>query len=166
MSAQFDAFWAAYPRREGKANCQKLWQQKKLDDLSLVIVAHLKKRVQDDQKWKDGYIKMPLTWLRGECWTDEYQTVKPKWTPGKSVEDSLPRIPDPQQCPYKVMLNLRLLGYLLQRKGVDTDKLRNAVRVRNEIAGEMKLMWGDKANNEELKDLSDGYLRKLKAALV
>ena len=166
MSAQFDAFWAVYPRREAKAACVKKWQAKKLDDKADLIVAHLKKRVKVDKKWLDGYIPMPATFLSQERWLDEYQTVQPRFVPGKSVEDSLPRIPDPQQDPYKVMLNLRLLGYLLQRKGVSTDKLRNAVRVRNEIAGEMKLMWGDKANNEELKDLSDGYLAKLKAALA
>ena len=162
----FDAFWLAYPKKVGKASALKKWNLKHLDDKATFIVEHVKKRAKDDKRWADGFVLDPATFLNQERWDDDYERTKPKWTPGKSVEDSLPRIPDPQQCPYKVMLNLRLLGYLLQRKGVDTDKLRNAVRVRNEIAGEMKLMWGDKANNEELKDLSDGYLRKLKAALA
>ena len=66
---------------------------------------------------------------------------------------------------YKAMLNLAMLKMLMHMKGTSLDKLRAAGRGRNEIAAEMRSMWGENANNAELADLSAGYLAKLKGAL-
>jgi hypothetical protein len=165
-SSNFESFWQSYPahRRQSKATCLKKWEQKKLDDKATLIVGHVTKRAKEDKAWLDGFIPLPATFLHQEKWNDEYETVKHKQAKGRPVEELLPQH-QPQPDGYKALLNSAILKMLMHAKGVTVDKLRQTLRVRNEIAAEWRLMWGDKANNDELKDLSAGYLAKLKGAL-
>lgn len=162
----FDDFWNHYPRREGKSACLKKWAAKNLDGKSALIVEHVKRRAKDDKKWAAGYIPMPLTFLGQERWEDDYERIVPKQSPGKPVAELLPRPEDPQQDKYKTMLNLAMLKLLMSVRGVSVDNLRRAVRLRNEMAAEMRAMWGEEARNDELADLSAGYIGRLKAALL
>lgn len=70
----FGEFWAAYPRKVGKANCQKWFEKHKVDretlDAMLTSIAYLK----TTEQWKkdDGkFIPYPQTWLNGRRWEDE-----------------------------------------------------------------------------------------------
>lgn len=70
----FGEFWAAYPRKVGKANCQKWFEKHKVDrktlDAMLTSIAYLK----TTEQWKkdDGkFIPHPQTWLNGRRWEDE-----------------------------------------------------------------------------------------------
>ena len=73
----FNAFYAAYPRHEGKAAALKAWNKLAPD---VVLQEQMGKALEvqkQSQQWrKDGgqYIPMPSTWLNGRRWEDEVQT--------------------------------------------------------------------------------------------
>lgn len=73
----FNAFYAAYPRHEGKAAALKAWNKLAPD---VVLQEQMGKALEvqkQSQQWrKDGgqYIPMPSTWLNGKRWEDEVQT--------------------------------------------------------------------------------------------
>ena len=70
----FAAFWAAYPKKAGKADALKAWNKLKPD---VVLQEQMGKALEvqkQSQQWrKDGgqYIPMPATWLNGRRWEDE-----------------------------------------------------------------------------------------------
>lgn len=73
----FNAFWAAYPKKAGKADALKAWNKLAPD---VVLQEQMGKALEvqkQSQQWrKDGgqYIPMPATWLNGRRWEDEVQT--------------------------------------------------------------------------------------------
>jgi DNA-binding MarR family transcriptional regulator len=73
MSATADAFntfWERYPKKEQKKKAQDIWKRKKLDSSLPVILEFIEKASASD-RWKKGFIKMPTSFLSGECWTDD-----------------------------------------------------------------------------------------------
>lgn len=87
---RFAAFWAAYPRKAGKATAEKAWGKlKATDELLNTILAAIEKQRACDQWTKDGgqYIPHPSTWLNQRRWEDEVsQPEEPsrqiKWVDG------------------------------------------------------------------------------------
>lgn len=70
----FDEFWAAYPRKVGKKDAQKAWDQLKPSaDVQKDILDALTWQRQQPAWVKDEgqFVPYPATWLRGERWTDE-----------------------------------------------------------------------------------------------
>lgn len=69
--AQWEKFWSAYPVKHAKKDARKAWAQLR-PSAALVdrIVAHLLLRVKSRQ-WREGFIPLPATFLRGERWEDE-----------------------------------------------------------------------------------------------
>lgn len=69
--SDFALFWADYPRKQAKKDAQKAWAKLKpspeLVDQMLEAIAEQKR----GRQWKDGFVPLPATWLRGERWTDE-----------------------------------------------------------------------------------------------
>jgi hypothetical protein len=85
----FDQFWAAYPRRQGKADAHKAWTKLKIDNdtvLQALILNAIEKQ-KDGADWRkdDGqFIPHPATWLRAGRWLDEvrpYTAPAPKLPP-------------------------------------------------------------------------------------
>lgn len=72
-SVRFNDFWNAYPRKVGKKVALEKWKAKGLDRFADAIVADLARRREHDEKWKEGYILNPATYLHQERWTDEGQ---------------------------------------------------------------------------------------------
>lgn len=70
----FNAFYAAYPRHEGKADALKAWNKLKPD---IVLQAKMGEALTAQKKspqWTKNngqYIPMPSTWLNGRRWEDE-----------------------------------------------------------------------------------------------
>lgn len=139
MSKFEDCFWSIYPRREGKAACLKKWVAKKLDDKAEQIRGHLLNRVKDDKKWKDGYVPMPLTFLNGDRWEDEYERVTGRRDdkPARAPEALQP---PPQSCNIKAALNCIVMSVLRRAFGTDNDTLREVMRYRNRVAVDLKAM--------------------------
>lgn len=82
--AGFADFWAAYPKKVGKAEAAKLWASKALASVGATILADVIKRAASDRKWLDGYVMDPARYLRNERWHDEIE----KSTKGVAIENS------------------------------------------------------------------------------
>lgn len=83
-TAEFEAWWKLYPRRDAKGAAFKAFKLAKkrttLDRLMAAVVAYAKRRKGEDPK----FTKLPTTWLNGDCWNDEPETG-PKKMPGGYV---------------------------------------------------------------------------------
>lgn len=70
----FAKFWAAYPRKVGKAACEKWFARHRVDDTTVnCMIASLEYLKTTEQWRKEGgkYIPYPQTWLNGRRWEDE-----------------------------------------------------------------------------------------------
>jgi hypothetical protein len=70
MLVSFDAFWAVYPRREGKGAARKAWDKacRKANPQDIIIGA---KRYAADPNREPQYTAHAATWLNAERWTDD-----------------------------------------------------------------------------------------------
>lgn len=75
-STRFPEFWAAYPKKVKKSDALKKWKLKHLDDKADEILADIEIRLEDDKRWKDGFIPDPTTYINGERWNDEVSEYK------------------------------------------------------------------------------------------
>lgn len=79
----FPAFWAAYPRKEGKQTALKAFTKINPDQELLQTMLAAIERQKQTAQWKENggqYIPHPATWLNGRRWEDEVVnrvTVKP-----------------------------------------------------------------------------------------
>jgi len=72
-SAQFEAFWSAWPRSDrkgGRAECVKFWEEKGLEVEGAGIVAHVAAmaRTEGWTKQNGEFVPAPLVYLRGRRW--------------------------------------------------------------------------------------------------
>jgi hypothetical protein len=85
--AQFDQFWAVWPKRTAKEDAKKAWAKIKMTDdlLAMILKAvNAQKLTWDNPK----YIKNPATWINGKCWEDE--TIVPNQTAFKPACVAVP----------------------------------------------------------------------------
>jgi biotin operon repressor len=76
--ARFEEFWNAYPkgRRRAKKRAREIWTRKRLDERADEIIDDVRKRAESDAQWVRGYVPMPTTYLNGDRWEDEFETVE------------------------------------------------------------------------------------------
>ena len=70
----FGRFWSAYPKKVGKANCERWFARHKVDEKTLQAMLDSLAYLKTTEQWqKDGgqYIPNPQTWLNGRRWEDE-----------------------------------------------------------------------------------------------
>lgn len=70
----FGRFWSAYPKKVGKANCERWFARHKVDESTLQAMLESLAYLKTTEQWqKDGgqYIPNPQTWLNGRRWEDE-----------------------------------------------------------------------------------------------
>ena len=69
-SQAFDAFWSAYPRRQGKGAAKSAWKRatKKARPDRIIAAAA---RYRDDPNREDDFTALPSTWLNQERWDDD-----------------------------------------------------------------------------------------------
>lgn len=67
----FKEFWDAYPNRKAKKDAQKAWAKLKPDAELLATMLDAIEYQKRGRQWRDGFIPLPASWLRGERWTDE-----------------------------------------------------------------------------------------------
>jgi len=95
---EFDAFWAAYPRHDGKKDARAMWIKiKPGPELVKKILAALEWQRPEMLRSEKCFRPLPETWLRGERWEDEpfhappaltvkpvaptrFTTARPEWT--------------------------------------------------------------------------------------
>ncbi len=71
----FDAFWAAYPRREGRLDAMKAYTQALKHATADTILAGAMRYAQSCSPERK-YQKLPGGWLRAGRWLDELPGVK------------------------------------------------------------------------------------------
>lgn len=71
QAARFADFWSVYPIKRAKKAAESKWKQKRLDAKADELIADVKRRVRDDQQWRDGFAPHAATYLHQERWTDE-----------------------------------------------------------------------------------------------
>ena len=90
QTAEFSAFWAAYPRREARKDALKAWQQTaavRPPVAEIIRVIRVAIRVLDWTPDRRRFIPLPATWLRGERWNDELEApIATSATAGPSAE--------------------------------------------------------------------------------
>jgi hypothetical protein len=82
---RFAEFWAAYPRKVGKAAALKVWRKIDPDPETMKdILTAVEVQRESDQWCRDAgqFIPHPATWLNGRRWEDEAQV------PGRSFADA------------------------------------------------------------------------------
>jgi len=72
----FDLFWSAYPRKVKKKQAREIWNRKRLDEQTELLVADVQNRIATDGQWAEGFTPHPTTYLNGERWNDEIEPVR------------------------------------------------------------------------------------------
>jgi len=75
ISAEFEAVWNLYPRKQGKKNAQAAFERARKKGVDYQIIEDGVKRYADHIKREHTpmtYVKQGDTWFRGECWDDDY----------------------------------------------------------------------------------------------
>jgi hypothetical protein len=76
INAQFNEFWAAYPRKKGKGQARRAFE-KALEKTDLqTILDGVHSYVANDDMDDPQFVAHPSTWLNGERWLDEYEEVR------------------------------------------------------------------------------------------
>jgi hypothetical protein len=77
--ADFEEFWKAYPRKEGKQKARQAFEKVTVP-LETLLQA-VERQITSAQWTKDGgqFIPHPATWLNGCRWEDELPKNVPKW---------------------------------------------------------------------------------------
>lgn len=135
--SRFDEFWAAYPKKEGKAPARKKWDLMKLDQQADAIIMHVKARTTADKKWLDGYIPMPTTFINQQRWLDEYESVKPKQEHDR-----------PPVSPYTLSEGVAGMARFYR---IDTDKL-----TEDDVC---RIVWAIRHKDIHRDQLSDDLLK-------
>lgn len=70
-SSGFDEFYAAYPKKEARADAERAWKKAKLPPLAELLTALEKQKAN----WTDRkFIPLPASWINGRRWEDEVTT--------------------------------------------------------------------------------------------
>jgi hypothetical protein len=75
----FTAFWAAYPRKRDKKPAFKAWGhaiKRKAEPKEIIAGAERYHAECDREHRAPRHIKLPGTWLNGDCWTNEDESEK------------------------------------------------------------------------------------------
>jgi hypothetical protein len=84
---RFDAFWAVYPVKKGRADALRTWTAKRLDAIADTIIADVQSRIVSDRQWLDGYIPHGSTYVNGRGWEDD---LEPRRSGSKPLPDETP----------------------------------------------------------------------------
>ena len=74
-ASAFETFWRACPRRVGKLDALRAYQQALKLATAAEIQAGAERWALESQDQEPRYIKHPATWLRAGCWMDEPMTT-------------------------------------------------------------------------------------------
>jgi DNA-binding MarR family transcriptional regulator len=67
----FEAFWAAYPKKEGRKDAEAAWAKVDAPLAVLLAAVAARAKTEDWMKAKGQFVPLPATYLRGKRWEDE-----------------------------------------------------------------------------------------------
>jgi len=71
IDAGFVRFWDAYPNRKAKLDAQKAWAKLKPSPELITTMLEAIEEQKRGRQWREGFVPLPASWLRGERWNDE-----------------------------------------------------------------------------------------------
>lgn len=71
QAGRFTDFWKAYPKKVKRKTSEEIWKLKNLDPMADKLLEDIKVRLDEDLRWKKGFVPDPTTYLRQERWNDE-----------------------------------------------------------------------------------------------
>lgn len=71
----FETFWAAYPKKEGKKDAESAWAKVDCPLPVLLAAIEAKRNTEDWTKAKGQFVPLPANWLLGKRWEDEGVTI-------------------------------------------------------------------------------------------
>ena len=84
--SRFAEWWSVYPKKNDKKKCLAKWKTRKLDAVADKLIADVKRRL-NTQKWQEGYIPNPLTYINGDRWEDEIEANVGGYMPPPETEE-------------------------------------------------------------------------------
>ncbi len=84
---EFNAFWDAYPKKRGKGNAVKAWNNVVTGKEVIYEIMEALESARKCKDWsrdKGQFIPYPATWLNGRRWQDDYSDAE---SDGSKVED-------------------------------------------------------------------------------
>ena len=71
----FDAFWQAYPQKQGKDKAEESWR-KKTKGVPIELILEGIAKWGHSQKWAEGFVPLPATWLNQGRWKDDPEPAR------------------------------------------------------------------------------------------
>ena len=164
-TADFEKFWAAYPRKTAKFKAFESWQRHVDDETAPMVIADVEKRGRMNFWAADkSKIPMPTTFLNQHRWEDEWvDEVTTRGKENKHVYVPRSEIPKPKEEPegpllsgWTMMCNRLMRSYLMACGGVSDVMLQGLVREKKATLDELEPVIA-----EEL-EMVDGEERKAK----
>jgi len=91
--SNFDKWYACYPKKQARANAEKVWAKMHLDRLTTTIILKTKAFVDAyTAQGKLDYLPMPATFLNQRRWEDELAKPKPVYNAAPIEERHNPAI--------------------------------------------------------------------------
>lgn len=99
---RFGEFWAAWPkhhRKVGKAQCQRLWARRGLDDIAEQVIAAVKRALVSPDWRKEGgaFIPQPQSWLNKTPWETDPAEIAGDFSDNGYPPGFVPRDPTPEE---------------------------------------------------------------------
>ena len=85
----FPEFWSRYPRKEGIGKAEEAWMRH-VKSVPLAEILEGITRWEHSEKWREGFIPMPATWLNQKRWRDT-PLVKSKQSAAQQLWDQAQR---------------------------------------------------------------------------
>lgn len=84
-AGQFQAFWDAFPHRngakKGRKDAETAWRKAIKGGADPIQIISAATRYQSDGSVNRGYGKGPIPWLNGECWNDDIEPMETRNDP-------------------------------------------------------------------------------------
>ena len=71
----FETFWQAYPQKQGRDKAEESWR-KKTKGVPIEAILEGIGKWAGSQKWAEGFIPLPATWLNQGRWKDEPEPAR------------------------------------------------------------------------------------------
>jgi hypothetical protein len=110
----FAVFWDAYPRHEAKKDAMKAWEKLGPSPALQATILDAIAAQKCGRKWREGFVCLPATFLRGERWLDDIESAPTPFTSPLSYGcdwcEHHPRCETPEHHTIKARAEARRVG--------------------------------------------------------
>lgn len=84
LKGLFDEFWKEYPKKVAKKEAEKAFRKLNPNDALFALIISKLRLLKNTRQYRDGFAPNPSTFINGERWNDEHDSIKPEsntWQP-------------------------------------------------------------------------------------